>query len=79
MQTRHFAVAGGLMSAGIDIVDVFGRSAAYVDHILKGTAPADLPVQAPVTFKLVVNPKTAKALDLTVASALFVAADGVKE
>ena len=79
MQTRHFAMAGGLMSAGIDIVDVFRRSAAYVDHMLEGTAPADLPVHAPVTFKLVVNLKTAKALDLTVASTLFVAADGVKE
>jgi putative ABC transport system substrate-binding protein len=76
---RFFAVAGGLMSYGIDIGDVFRRSATYVDHILKGTAPADLPVQAPVTFKLVVNLKTAKALDLTVAPTLLVAADEVIE
>jgi hypothetical protein len=69
----------GLMSYGIDIGDVFRRSATYVDHILKGTAPADLPVQAPVTFKLVVNLKTAKALELTVAPTLLVAADEVIE
>jgi len=76
---RFFAVAGGLMSYGIDLIDLFRNSAAYVDRILKGTAPADLPVQAPVTFKVVVNLKTAKALGLTIPPTLLVAADEVIE
>jgi putative ABC transport system substrate-binding protein len=76
---RFFTVAGGLMSYGIDIIDVFRRSGAYVDRILKGSAPADLPVQAPVIFKLVVNLKTAKALGLAVPPALLDNADEVIE
>jgi len=76
---RFFAVAGGLMSYGIDLIDLYRRSAAYVDRILKGTAPADLPVQAPVTFKVVVNLKTAKELGLTIPPTLLVAADEVIE
>jgi putative ABC transport system substrate-binding protein len=76
---RFFAAAGGLMSYGIDISDVFQRSAAYVDRILKGTPPADLPVQAPATFKLVINLKTAKALGLAIAPSLLDNADEVIE
>ena len=76
---RLFALAGGLMSYGIDLVDGYLSSAAYVDRILKGTAPADLPVQAPVTFKLVINLKTAKALGFTISPTLLGAADEVIE
>jgi putative tryptophan/tyrosine transport system substrate-binding protein len=76
---RFFAVAGGLMSYGIDLIDLYRRSADYVDRLLKGTAPADLPVQAPVNFKMVVNLKTAKALGLTIPPTLLVAADEVIE
>ena len=76
---RLFALAGGLMSYGIDLVDGYRSSAAYVGRIRKGTAPADLPVQAPVTFKLVINLKTAKALGLTVPTVLQAAADEVIE
>ncbi len=76
---RFFSLAGGLISYGIDLIDVFRRSAGYVDLILKGTAPANLPVQAPVAFKLVINLKTAKDLGLTIAPTLLVAADEVIE
>jgi putative ABC transport system substrate-binding protein len=76
---RFFAVAGGLMSYGIDLIDLFRRSAGYVDRILKGTAPANLPVQAPATFKLVINLKTAKALGITIAPSLLDNADEVIE
>jgi len=76
---RFFAVASGLMSYGIDLIDLFRRSAGYVDRILKGTAPADLPVQAPATFKLVINLKTAKALGVAIAPSLLDNADEVIE
>jgi putative ABC transport system substrate-binding protein len=76
---RFFAMAGGLMSYGIDLIALFRNSAAYVDRILKGTAPAGLPVQAPVTFKLVINLKTAKTLGATIPPTLLVAADELIE
>jgi putative ABC transport system substrate-binding protein len=76
---RHFAVVGGLLSYGVDQADNFRRAATYVDRILKGEKPADLPVQAPVKFELVINLKTAKALDLDVPPLLQQRADEVIE
>ena len=70
---------GGLVAYGVDLDDIFRRSAAYVDRILRGEKPADLPVQMPIKFKLVINLKTAKALDLTVSPALLARADEVIE
>ena len=63
---RFYPELGGLLSYGVDIVDNYRRSASYVDRILKGAKPSELPVQAPVKFELVINRKTAKALGLTV-------------
>jgi putative tryptophan/tyrosine transport system substrate-binding protein len=63
---RQFPESGGLMSYGPDNVDTFRRSAAYIDRILRGEKPAELPVQAPTKFELVINLKTAKALGLQV-------------
>jgi putative ABC transport system substrate-binding protein len=76
---RAFVAAGGLMSYGIDSVDTFRQAAAYVDRILRGDKPADLPVQAATKFETIVNLKTAKALGLTVPPGLLVAADEVIE
>ena len=59
-----FAASGGLLSYGTDVVDIFRRAAGYVDRILKGERPADLPVQAPTKYELVINLRTAKALGL---------------
>jgi putative ABC transport system substrate-binding protein len=76
---RYMAADGGLMSYGIDLVDLFRRSASYVDRILKGAKPADLPVQLPTKYELVINLKTAKALGLTVPLIRQMTADEVIE
>ena len=77
--SRIFVAAGGLMSYGNDFVDVFRQAASYVDRILRGDKPADLPVQAATKFETIINLKTAKALGLTVPPGLLVAADEVIE
>ena len=76
---RYFAEAGGLLSYGVDAVDLFRRASVYVSRILRGANPADLPVQAPTKFELVINLKTAKELGLVVPRVLIAGADALIE
>ena len=76
---RYFAEAGGLMSYGVDVKDLFRRTPQYVSRILRGANPGELPVQAPTKFELVVNTKTAKALNLTIPKILLASAEALLE
>ena len=76
---RTFVRAGGLISYGTDIYDLYRRAAGYIDRVLKGEKPSDLPVQGPIKFETVINMKTAKALGITMPASLLTRADEVIE
>jgi putative tryptophan/tyrosine transport system substrate-binding protein len=76
---RLYAVSGGLMSYGVDLPDVYRRSADYIDRVLKGAKPGDLPVQQPTKFELIINLKTAKMLEIDIPAAMISRADEVIE
>ena len=76
---RYFAIGGDLIAYGIDVIDLYRRAAVYIDRILKGENPANLPMQAPTKYELAINLKTAKALGLEVPATLLARADEVIE
>ena len=78
-ERRQWVEAGGLISYGVNLLDNYRRAAGYVDRILKGAKPAELPVEQPTKFEMVVNLKVAKALGLTIPPSLLLQADQVIE